>query len=73
MEEDKTTECLDYLESQGFYVQNLWHIQDVQNQFECSDEEAFEVLDNAVSGEWIIEQINGRILDISNENNLISK
>ena len=60
-EEDKVTEALDFLESQGFYIQNLWHIQDVQRKFDCSEEEAMEVLNDAVSGEWIIEQINERI------------
>lgn len=60
-ERDLVTEALDFLESQGFYIQNLWHIQDVQRKFDCTEEEAFEVLNDAVSGEWIIEQINERI------------
>lgn len=60
-EEDKVTEARNFLESQGFYIQNLWHIQDVQRKFECSEEEAMEILNDAVSGEWIIEQINERI------------
>lgn len=44
---DKITEALDYLESQGFYIRNTWHIQDVQDKFKCTEEEAFDVLDDA--------------------------
>lgn len=72
-EPDQITEALDYLESQGFYVHNLWHIQDVQDKFDCTEKEAFTVLDDAVSGEWIIEQINERILDFGKDNNLKGK
>ena len=61
MEADKVTEALDYLESQGFYIKNLWHIQDVQDKFDCTEEEAFEVLEETVSGELIMEDINERI------------
>jgi len=67
---DKITEALDYLESQGFYIRNTWHIQDVQDKFQCTEEEAFDVLDDAVSGEWIIQQINDRIIDIGNSQGL---
>jgi hypothetical protein len=73
MEEDKVTEALDYLESQGYYIKNLWHIQDVQDKFECTDEEAFEVLDDAVSGDWIMEEINNRILHTGCMNDLEPK
>jgi len=67
---DKITEALDYLEFQGFYIRNTWHIQDVQDKFQCTEEEAFDVLDDAVSGEWIIQQINDRIIDIGNSQGL---
>ena len=60
-EKDPVTEALDFLESQGFYIRNLWHVQDVQTKSECTEEEALDVLEDAVSGEWIIEQINERI------------
>lgn len=73
MEADKVTEALDYLESQGFYINNLWHIQDVQDKFDCTEEEAFEVLEKAVSGEWVIEAINERIDMFGLNNNLDSK
>jgi hypothetical protein len=73
MEADKVTEALDYLESQGFYIKNLWHIQDVQDKFDCTEEEAFEVLEEAVSGEWVIEAINERINMFGLNNNLDSK
>lgn len=57
----KIKEALDILEYYGYYVRNLWSTQDVQTKFECTEEEALDVLEDAVSGEWIIEQINERI------------
>jgi len=53
--------AISYLKTQGYYTDNLWHIDDVKNRFECTIEEAFEILNNAVSGELIIEEINNRI------------
>ena len=70
---DKVTECLNYLESQGFYVFNMWHVQDVQTKFDCTDEEAQELLEKAVSGEVIIEMINDRISTFGDEMGLKPK
>ena len=61
MDVDKVTEALDYLESQGYFIHNLWHIQNVQDRFDCTEEEAFDLLDDAVCGEYIMEEINERI------------
>ena len=37
------------LKDRGYFVDNLWHIDDVQYRFECTDEEAMEVLDTVFS------------------------
>lgn len=64
---DKVEEALTFLESQGFYIKNLWHIQDVNNKFgDIEDGDAFDILDEAISSDRTIEYINERISDIGN-------
>ena len=41
----------------GYYVDNLWHIDDVKSKKECSDDEAYDILDNALQNEATYEQI----------------
>ena len=61
MEDEEINKALKLLEESGYYVNNLWHIDDVQSKFECDEDDAFEILDKVVGGEWAIEQINERI------------
>lgn len=70
MENNKIEEALNFLESQGFFVQNLWHVKDVQEKFDCTEEEAIDVLEKAVNGEWIMVEINNRIWSEGYSNNL---
>tara|TARA_R110002096_G_C14406904_1_gene707944 strand:+ start:418 stop:819 length:402 start_codon:yes stop_codon:yes gene_type:complete len=46
-ESDKTPRA--ELKNRGYFVDNLWHIEDVQDRFECTDKEAMEVLDTVFS------------------------
>ena len=69
MEDEEINKALKLLEESGYYVGNLWHINDVQSKFECDEDEAIEILDKAVAGEWIIEQINDRIYRYCDEEN----
>jgi len=62
-----------HLEINGFYVENLWQVSDVQNNFECTDEQAQEVLDAALTNEYITEQIFNSIRDIAKANGLVEK
>ena len=41
----------------GYQVNNLWHIEDVKQNYNCTDEEAMEVLVEALDNEATIEQI----------------
>lgn len=41
----------------GYYVENLWHIDDVKSKNECSDDEAYDILDNALQNEATYQQI----------------
>jgi hypothetical protein len=45
------------LKKYGYYVTHLWHIDDVKFKHECSDEEAYEILENALKNEATYEQI----------------
>jgi hypothetical protein len=47
----------DILKSYGFYVDNLWHIADVKNWYECADDEAYDILANAMKNEATYSQI----------------
>jgi len=54
---DLTTQQLkEELTRRGYYTGNLWRIDDVQGRFEATDDEAQDVLDDALQGSWIIEQ-----------------
>lgn len=45
------------LEENGFFTDNLWHVDDVKSKFECTDEEAQEVLRGALTNDATVEQI----------------
>tara|TARA_R110000765_G_scaffold133349_3_gene232112 strand:- start:10205 stop:10435 length:231 start_codon:yes stop_codon:yes gene_type:complete len=51
------------LEDDGYFVENLWHVEDVMCKFECTEDEAQEVLYNVLTNEWIMEQIQVSIDD----------
>jgi hypothetical protein len=45
------------LKEAGYYVENLWSIEDVKSQYKCTDEQAYDVLDDAFNNERIIEEL----------------
>ncbi len=47
----------DELASRGFYTNNLWHVDDVKQNYECSDEDAQEILDKTMQSEWVTQEI----------------
>jgi len=49
------------LKNNGYYVENLWSIQDIQNQHICSDEIAYEILGDAIEQDGIYEAIHDSI------------
>ena len=62
-----------FLEEKGYYVDNLWTVRDVTDKYECSDEVAQEILNSAVSNDWIIEQIHLTIEDLATDKELKEK
>ena len=55
--EDKIEEAKNLLKENGYYVDNLWKIEDVKSRFECDDETAYDILDLALTNEATFEQI----------------
>jgi hypothetical protein len=45
------------LRDNGYYVDNLWSVEDVVSNYNCTDEEAQEVLDGALQNNATMEQI----------------
>lgn len=57
------------LRENGYFVDNLWHIEDVKTKFKCDNETAQHVLSNVLEGD-MIERINEAILQVGTEENL---
>ena len=60
-----------HLEINGFYVHNLWQVEDVKRNFECTDDEAQDVLDAALTNDYITEQIFNSIRDVAEAKGLV--
>ena len=52
-----TQEALQVLKDNGYYVDNLWSVHDVHSSWNCTDEEAYEVLAYAVDSPYVLENI----------------
>jgi len=44
------------LRKEGFCVANLWHIDDVKQNYDCEDQDAMDVLDNACEDEFAVSE-----------------
>lgn len=53
----KIQEAKAFLKENGFYTDSLWCVEDVQDNYDCTEEEAQEVLDGALNNEATMEQI----------------
>lgn len=58
------------LENAGYYCDNLWKLEDVQSKFNCTDDEAYDVLDEALQNDATMEQIWFAIDFHAEDNNL---
>jgi hypothetical protein len=55
--EQKIKEAMQTLKDAGYFVDNLWSIQDVQNFYNASTEQAQRVLFNVFTNEHMVEYI----------------
>lgn len=53
------------LRDAGYQVYNLWHVNDVMDRYECDEEEAMDVLEEALTNEATMEQIHFAIREIA--------
>lgn len=53
----KIQEAKDLLKANGYFIGNLWRVEDVQGMFNCTDEVAQEVLESALTNDATMEQI----------------
>ena len=72
-EDTSVEEAKQTLIDDGYYIGSLWHLEDVKSKFECTDDEAFDILSQCVDNEWIIEQINVSISDAGDYEGLTHK
>ena len=54
----KVNEAKEFLKSKGYYVDNLWHIEDVKDirPNNLTDEQAYEILDKAMNNEYLMNE-----------------
>jgi hypothetical protein len=45
------------LKENGYFVDNLWHVDDVKSKFKCDDDVAQGILDEALTNQATMEQI----------------
>jgi hypothetical protein len=57
IESKDCSKARELLKRNGYYVDSLWTTGDVTQNYECSDELAYKVLDNAMHNEATMEQI----------------
>lgn len=55
------------LESNGFQVENLWNIYDVKQRFECTHDQAMQVLKAALTNDYVMSTIS-ECINIAAEN-----
>lgn len=73
MEEITIEKAKAFLKEKGYYVDNLWNIEDVQCNYDCTDEQAQAVLHKSLTNEYTVENIFLSISIISEDLNLIEK
>ena len=55
--------ALAILKQNGYFVDNLWSVQDVTDRYECTEKQAQDVLNTALTNEWTMEKIFYAISD----------
>jgi len=66
----KEEEARSILKEKGYYVGNLWSVDDVKSLFKCDDDEAYGVLDEALQTDGVMIHIWESIEDIGTNHKL---
>jgi len=67
---DEINNAKETLRKAGYFIDNLWHIEDVHLNYECTDKQAMNVLESVLTDEYIMEMINVSISSQAKELNL---
>jgi hypothetical protein len=54
---DEIEKAKQVLKDAGYYVDNLWSIEDVKKDWRCTDKQSFEILDSIFKGEYFGEVV----------------
>lgn len=73
MDSNKIEQARQTLKDAGYQVSNLWHIEDVKEFYECTDEKAMEVLESALVNQRIMEEVHYTIRVHAEDEGLKSK
>ena len=65
--EKRIEKAKEILRANGYYTENLWNINDVKNQFKCTDEAAQSILNESLTNDYIMTIINEEIYDNAKE------
>lgn len=65
-----TEQAKELLKNNGYYIDNLWHVDDVQQRCYCTEEEAQEILDLSLTNENTMSQVWFAIDNFIEENDL---
>jgi hypothetical protein len=68
---NEITQAKETLKKNGYFVDNLWSIEDVQDIFNCSDEEAQDVLNIALTNEGTMHHIWSVIRFVGQDKSLV--
>jgi hypothetical protein len=58
------------LESNGYFVGNLWHVYDVTSTYRCTNEQAYGILNDALTNDYTMTQIWDAIDSVAEDLNL---
>lgn len=73
MKEFTTEQLRNELANRGFQTQNLSHIDEVQQNYDCSDEDAMDVLREVFNSEYVREVIFDIIDEVCNQEGINKK
>ena len=68
--EKQIEEAKALLRESGYFTDNLWCVDDVSDKFKCDAETAQGILYNALTNEYIVEQIQTTIIDLATDEKL---
>jgi hypothetical protein len=68
-----TTQAKEFLKSQGYFVDNLYSVQDVQEKFHCDDDTAQDILYWVFEDEFVCDAIQSKINQIGSDEQLKEK